>query len=44
MTLPCIIGLDEPRIFEVNHIPNVTRFPEIWEGYVDYVVTWLSQS
>ncbi len=22
-----------PHLLEVNHIPNVTRFPEIWEAY-----------
>lgn len=29
------------HLLEVNHIPNVTRFPEIWEVYRDYVVEWL---
>jgi hypothetical protein len=29
------------HLLEVNHIPNVTRFPEIWEAYRDYVVGWL---
>jgi hypothetical protein len=29
------------HLLEVNHIPNVTRFPEIWEAYVDYVVNWV---
>jgi hypothetical protein len=24
-----------PHLLEVNHIPNVTRFPEIWEGYAE---------
>ena len=28
------------HLLEVNHIPNVTRFPEIWAAYRDYVVTW----
>ena len=31
-----------PHLLEVNHIPNVTRFPEIWSAYSDYVVEWLS--
>jgi hypothetical protein len=31
-----------PHLLEVNHIPNVTRFPEIWEAYAEYVVRWLS--
>ena len=29
------------HLLEVNHIPNVTRFPEIWTAYQDYVVDWL---
>ncbi|KAB2862490.1 MAG: hypothetical protein F9K46_06985 [Anaerolineae bacterium] len=29
------------HLLEVNHIPNVTRFPEIWEAYCDYVVEWI---
>src|SRR5579862_1954404 len=29
------------HLLEVNHIPNVTRFPEIWEAYRDYVVQWV---
>lgn len=29
-----------PHLLEVNHIPNVTRFPEIWSAYADYVVDW----
>lgn len=33
-----------PHLLEVNHIPNVTRFPEIWTAYADYVVDWLTQS
>jgi hypothetical protein len=32
------------HLLEVNHIPNVTRFPEIWVAYRDYVVAWLSPS
>jgi hypothetical protein len=31
------------HLLEVNHIPNVTRFPEIWEGYHDYVVDWINK-
>lgn len=31
----------QPHLLEVNHIPNVTRFPEIWDAYSDYVVDWL---
>lgn len=31
----------QPHLLEVNHIPNVTRFPEIWKAYFDYVLNWL---
>lgn len=31
------------HLLEVNHIPNVTRFPEIWEAYRDYAVQWIQQ-
>lgn len=30
----------EPHLLEVNHIPNVTRFPEIWEAYLEFAVRW----
>ncbi|MCI0714134.1 MAG: hypothetical protein L0154_28515 [Chloroflexi bacterium] len=29
-------------LLEVNHIPNVTRFPEMWEAYRDYVIEWVA--
>lgn len=32
------------HLLEVNHIPNVTRFPEVWEGYRDFVVNWLQRT
>lgn len=39
-----IVGDDGIRyLLEVNHIPNVTRFPDIWEAYLAYVVGWISQ-
>lgn len=31
------------HLLEVNHIPNVDRFPEIWQAYCDYVVEWLNR-
>jgi hypothetical protein len=34
----------EPHLLEVNHIPNVTRFSEIWEAYLEYVVEWLNDA
>lgn len=33
---------DVPHLLEVNHIPNVTRFPEIRRAYLDYVIQWLN--
>jgi len=33
-----------PHLLEVNHTPNVTRFPEIWEAYASYVVEWLAEA
>jgi hypothetical protein len=32
----------EAHLLEVNHIPNVTRFSEVWEAYADYAVEWLA--
>ena len=29
------------HLLEVNHIPNVSRFPELWAAYRDYVVGWV---
>lgn len=34
----------QPHLLEVNHIPNVTRFSEIWDAYEDYVTEWLTES
>jgi hypothetical protein len=31
------------HLLEVNHIPNVTRFPEIREAYRNYVLAWVNQ-
>ncbi|HZL28530.1 MAG TPA: hypothetical protein VFC39_18550, partial [Acidobacteriaceae bacterium] len=37
-----IVTVDgKPHLLEVNHIPNVTRFAEIWDGYAEYVTAWL---
>ena len=39
-----MIGHDGTRyLLEVNHIPNVTRFPEIWEAYRDFAVEWINR-
>ena len=38
-----MVGEDGARyLLEVNHIPNVTRFPEIWAAYRDYTLGWLN--
>lgn len=38
-----IVGEDGNRhLLEVNHIPNVTRFPELWEAYRDFAVQWIA--
>jgi hypothetical protein len=29
------------HLLEVNHIPNVTRFPQLWEAYAEYVTHWI---
>lgn len=34
---------DRPVLLELNHIPNVDRFDEIRDAYVDYSVAWLGQ-
>lgn len=30
------------HLLEVNHIPNVTRFPDMWEAYRDLAVDWVN--
>ncbi len=38
-----MIGDDGQKyLLEVNHIPNVTRFPEIWEAYRDFTIDWIN--
>ena len=38
-----IVGNDgQKHLLEVNHIPNVTRFPEIWEAYCDLATEWVT--
>jgi hypothetical protein len=31
-------------LLEVNHVPNVTVFPEVREVYLDLVVRWAGES
>jgi hypothetical protein len=39
-----IVGHDGSKhLLEMNHIPNVTRFPELWDAYVDFVVDWVEK-
>jgi hypothetical protein len=33
----------QKHLLEVNHIPNVTRFPEVWAVYRDFVAEWINQ-
>lgn len=36
-----IVGEDGSKyLLEVNHIPNITRFPQIWERYSELVIDW----
>jgi hypothetical protein len=30
------------HLLEVNHVPNVSRFPEIWAAYRDYTAAWIN--
>lgn len=40
-----MIGDDGTKhLLEVNHIPNVTRFPEIRAAYLDLLVEWVHKS
>ena len=33
----------EKFLLEVNHIPNVTRFPQLRAAYIDFAVKWITQ-
>jgi hypothetical protein len=40
-----IVGEDGSKhLLEVNHIPNVTRFPALWAAYADFAVGWVEKS
>ena len=46
-----VIGVDyvvdphgTPHLLEVNHIPNVTRFPEVRAAYLDYAAQWVGHA
>jgi hypothetical protein len=39
-----IVAPDGARhLLEVNHVPNVTAFPEVREAYLDLVVAWANR-
>jgi len=37
-----ILSADGPYLLEVNHIPSVTCFPELWADYLDTVAAWVA--
>ncbi len=38
-----IVSADGSKhLLEVNHLPNVTRFPEMWEAYREYAAAWVN--
>lgn len=39
-----IVSADGPYLLEVNHIPSVTCFPELWREYLDVVEAWVSNT
>ena len=32
-----------PHLLELNHVPNVTQFPEIRTAYLDYTAKWVAE-
>ena len=36
-----IDDMEDPHFFEFNHIANVTQYPEIRSGYMEYSKGWL---
>jgi hypothetical protein len=36
-----IVSDTGPYLLEVNHIPSVTCFPELWQEYVDLIAQWV---
>jgi hypothetical protein len=33
-----------PHLLELNHVPNVTQFPEIRTAYLDYAAAWIERA
>jgi hypothetical protein len=38
------VGAHARYLLEVNHVPNVTVFPEVREAYLDLVVRWAGEA
>jgi hypothetical protein len=38
-----MVSADGPYLLEVNHIPSVNCFPELWQDYVEAVVRWVGK-
>lgn len=38
-----IVSAEGPYLLEVNHIPSVTCFAELWQEYIDVVARWVAQ-
>lgn len=38
-----IVSSSERYLLEVNHIPSVTCFPELWEEYVTVIAEWVGK-
>ena len=39
-----IVSAAGPYLLEVNHIPSVTCFTELWQDYTDVVANWVTQT
>ena len=37
-----MVSADGPYLLEVNPIPSVTCFPELWADYLDVVTNWVA--
>ncbi len=37
-----IVSASGPYLLEVNHIPSVNCFPELWQEYIDVVSKWVA--
>lgn len=38
-----IVSLSGPYLLEVNHIPSVNCFPELWQEYMNVVAAWVGK-